>query len=321
MSPLTSLSVAAPSCSCMYKSYSLKPQKIASSVTRVPACYKASCGVTGRMHSVFMHQPLDSSKHAPRDCSSQSFTSDDTLFLEWGDQELDSDEDVYSPWEGAVVYKRNSSVSHVEYCTTLERLGLEKLSTELSKSRASAMGIRVTKAVKDYPRGTPVQISIDVSRKKQKLRLDGILRTVITLGCNRCGEPAADCIYSNFSLLLTEDPIEEPEIIDMGVMFGEDKSRPPPTDEEGDDEDEASIDLDDRLYFPPENKEIDISKHMRDLVHLEITINAVCDPNCKGMCLQCGTNLNTSSCNCREEQVEEKARGPLGNLRKQMQPN
>ncbi|XP_030548694.1 large ribosomal RNA subunit accumulation protein YCED homolog 1, chloroplastic [Rhodamnia argentea] len=321
MSPLTSSLVTVPFCSGMYKLYSLKAHKSTSSVVRVPASCQASCGVTGHMHRVFMRQPSDSLKRAPRDCGSQSFTGDDTSFFDWGDLELDGDEDVDSPWEGAVVYKRNSSVSHVEYCTTLERLGLEKLSTELSKSRASAMGIRVTKAVKDYPHGTPVQISIDVSRKKQKLRLDGILRTVITLGCNRCGEPAAECIYSNFSLLLTEDPIEEPELIDMGVIFGRDKSKPSPADEEGDDEDEGSIDLDDRLYFPPEEKEIDISKHLRDLVHVEITINAVCDPNCKGMCLKCGTNLNTSSCACREDPVEKKVQGPLGNLRKQMQRN
>lgn len=144
---------------------------------------------------------------------------------------------------------------------------------------------------------------------------------VFFIGLYRCGEPAADCIYTNFSLLLTQDPIEEPELIDMGVIFGEDKSKPFPTDEEGDDEDEASINLEDRLYFPPEEKEIDISKHVRDLVHLEITISAVCDPNCKGLCLQCGTNLNTGSCSCGEEQVEKKVRGPLGNLRKQMQPN
>ena len=90
-----------------------------------------------------------------------------------------------SPWEGAVVYKRNPSISHVDYCTTLERLGLGKLSTEVSKSRASLMGLRITKAVKDYPQGTPVHISIDITRKKHKSRLDGLLRTVITLGCNR----------------------------------------------------------------------------------------------------------------------------------------
>ncbi|CAH2070948.1 unnamed protein product [Thlaspi arvense] len=47
------------------------------------------------------------------------------------------------------------------------------------------------------------------------------------------------------------------------------------------------VDWEDKLHFPPEVKEIDISKHIRDLKHLEITINAICDAACKGMCLKC----------------------------------
>lgn len=251
------------------------------------------------------------------DPNNQKFTD---VSFDWGDQEEEDPEDMVSPWDGAIIYRRNPSISHIEYCTTLERLGLQKLSTEISKSKASVSGLRVTKAVKDYPLGTPVQISIDVTRKKRKLRLDGIIKTVITLGCNRCGEPTAESIYSNFSMLLTEEPIEEPEIIDMGVIFGEDKFKSSVASSiEEDDEDDASIDWDDRLYFPHEEKEIDISKHIRDLIHIEITINAVCDPSCKGLCLKCGTNLNTSSCSCTEERPKEKGYGPLKDLRKQMQ--
>ncbi|XWS41286.1 hypothetical protein CRYUN_Cryun17cG0068100 [Craigia yunnanensis] len=248
--------------------------------------------------------------------NSQSHTEDNTITFDWEDQE--DVEDMGSPWEGAVIYRRNPSVTHMECCTNLERLGLGKLSSDISKSRALVMGLRVTKDVKDYPNGTPVQISIDVTRKKQKMRLDGIIKTVISLGCNRCGEPAAECIFSNFSLLLSEVPIEEPEIIDMGATFEEGFKSFCGSNQEVAEDDDASIDWDDRLYFPPEEKEIDISKHIRDMVHLEITINTVCDPRCKGICLKCGTNLNTSSCNCREE-VKEKGYGPLGNLRKQMQ--
>ncbi|XP_010274458.1 PREDICTED: uncharacterized protein LOC104609774 [Nelumbo nucifera] len=254
-----------------------------------------------------------------RDGISPSFgqlDGDETMDFDLG--ELGDEEDEGSPWEGAIVYKRNPSVSHLEYCTTLERLGLGKLSTELSKSRASEMGLRVTKAVKDFPLGTPVQISIDVTRKKQKLRLDGIIRTVITLGCNRCGEPATECLFSNFTLLLTEEPIEEPDVINMGVIFGKDKFKSS-MESSFENDDEASIDLDDQLYFPAEQKEIDISKHIRDMVHVEITINAICIPSCKGLCLRCGTNLNTGSCNCSKQEVKEKDYGPLGNLRKQIQ--
>ncbi|KAF8398784.1 hypothetical protein HHK36_014642 [Tetracentron sinense] len=248
-------------------------------------------------------------------------TSDEenTIDFDWGRSERGDEEDTGSPWEGAIVYRRNPSISHVEYCTTLERLGLGELSTEVSKSRASEMGLRVTKTVKDYPLGTPVQISMDVTRKKHKLRLDGIIRTVLTLGCNRCGEPAAECVFSNFTLLLTEEPIEEPEVINMGVIFGEDTFRTSTGSSGEEEDDEASIDLDDRLYFPAEEKEIDISKHIRDMVHVEITITTICSSGCKGLCLRCGMNLNTSSCSCSKQEVKEKSYGPLGNLRKQMQ--
>ncbi|KAK6796244.1 hypothetical protein RDI58_003945 [Solanum bulbocastanum] len=243
--------------------------------------------------------------------------------FDWEDENVDADEyeeeDQDSPWEGAVVYKRNSSVTHLEYCTTLERLGLGKLSTKVSKCRASVMGLRVTKQVSDYPDGTPVLISFDVTRKKHKLRLDGIIRTVIALPCNRCGEPAAESIFSNFSLLLSEEPIKEPETLDMGVMFGEDKFKSFVNVEEEMEESDGWIPLEDQLYFPGEEKTIDISKQIRDLVHIEITINAVCDPKCKGLCLKCGANLNVNRCSCHMQKVEEKGYGPLGGLKKQMQ--
>ncbi|CAH9087616.1 unnamed protein product [Cuscuta europaea] len=223
------------------------------------------------------------------------------------------DEDEGSPWEGAVVYARNPLVSHLEYCTTLERLGLRKLSTNISSSRASLMGIRVTKDVTDYPEGTPVLVSFDVTFKQRKIRLDGIIRTVITLGCYRCGEPAAGSIFSNFSLLLSEEPIEGAENLDMGSIFGS-------MEEEDIDGNDSSIDLEDQLYFPREKRTIDISKHIRDLVHLEITINAICDPQCKGLCLKCGINLNYDRCKCDlKPNVERKGFGPLGGLKSKMQ--
>lgn len=254
-------------------------------------------------------------------CKEHDFESnkDESTSFDWDDDDEEV-EDSGSPWEGAVIYKRNASILHLEYCTTLERLGLAKLSTDVSKTKAAVMGLRVTKAVKDFPNGTPVQISIDVTKSKKKLKLDGIVKTVISLLCNRCGMPSGESIFSEFTLLLTDEPINEPETIDMGVIFGEDKlTTPGNSGEEDDDDNDALIDLDDRLYFPPEEKQIDISKNIRDRVHLEITMNSVCDPGCKGMCLKCGQNFNTGNCNCSKEEIKEKSYGPLGNLKEKMQ--
>ncbi|KAH6758739.1 BTB/POZ domain protein [Perilla frutescens var. frutescens] len=253
-------------------------------------------------------------------CSSSSlFEEHSGSEWELGDEIIEEgvDGDEGFPWEGAILYRRNAAISHLEYCTTLERLGLGKVSSGLSRNRASEMGLRVVKPVTGSPNGTPVLISVDVTRRKHKLRLDGIVRTVIALHCNRCGEPAAQSVYSNFTLLLCDEPIPEPETINM--IFGEEKSRTFEMNAAEEDEyDDACIDLDDQLYFPPEEKTIDISKNIRDLIHVEITISAICDSSCKGLCLKCGTNLNISKCICGKK-VEEKAHGPLGNFRKQMQ--
>ena len=56
------------------------------------------------------------------------FNVDSSITFDWTDQKEGEVEDMESPWEGAVVYQRNPLISHVEYCTTLERLGLQKLS-------------------------------------------------------------------------------------------------------------------------------------------------------------------------------------------------
>ena len=100
----------------------------------------------------------------------------------------------------------------------------------------------------------------------------------------------------------------------MGVIYGQSKANG--TEEQEDDL--ADIDLDDWLYFPPEEKSIDISKNIRDMVHLEITINGLCDPMCKGLCLKCGQNLNTSSCKCSQQNSKPKSYGPLGGLKEKM---
>ncbi|KAJ0966808.1 hypothetical protein J5N97_023725 [Dioscorea zingiberensis] len=253
-------------------------------------------------------------------CSAFTDFSDITDFDAVSDELDDDDALAASPWEGAVVYRRDASVTHLEYATTLERLGLAKLSTGLSRSRASAMGIRLpSRRAGDGDEGTPVLVSVDVTRRKRRLKLDGIIRTVITLGCKRCAEPAAESVFSNFTLLLTEYPIEEAEEINM-TIYGEDQENSSTrSNNEEEEDDEKQIDIDDRLHFPSEGKEIDISKNIRDLVHVEITINAVCDASCKGLCLQCGANLNKSSCSCNKKDTQEKQFGPLKDLGKQME--
>ncbi|PNX79478.1 hypothetical protein L195_g035464 [Trifolium pratense] len=96
--------------------------------------------------------------------------------------------------------------------------------------------------------------------------------------------PSAETIFSEFSLLLTEEPpIDEPDTINFVVILGKDKISSRRKSGEDDDDEDALIDLDDQLHFPPEEKQIDISKNIRDRVHLKITLNSVCDSACKAL--------------------------------------
>ncbi|KAF2947814.1 large ribosomal RNA subunit accumulation protein YCED homolog 1, chloroplastic [Oryza sativa Japonica Group] len=269
----------------------------------------------------FRPQPSPSLSHSP--CAAAA--DDDFFTVDYDPEEEKEEDEEGSPWEGAVVYRRDASVHHLEYATTLERLGLGDLSSTHSRARAATMGILIlssTNLTGTKDDDTPVLVSLDVARRRGRLRLDGIVRTVITLGCYGCAEPAPQGIFANFSLLLTEDRVEEPDVVDLGTIFEEEQTKAPSltgSQEDGDDED---IDWDDRLHFPAGEKEIDISKHIRDIIHLEITLDALCSPTCKGLCLGCGENLNTSSCSCNAEKQQAKnvqRRGPLKDLLKPLQ--
>lgn len=46
---------------------------------------------------------------------------------------------------------------------------------------------------------------------------------------------------------------------------------------------------------------IDITEAVKDALVLELPLRFLCKEDCKGLCPQCGTNLNTGSCACQRE--------------------
>lgn len=54
----------------------------------------------------------------------------------------------------------------------------------------------------------------------------------------------------------------------------------------------------------PETAVIDLSPVLREYILLEIPISPLCFPDCKGLCLICGNNLNESKCIHDEETVD-----------------
>jgi uncharacterized protein len=59
-------------------------------------------------------------------------------------------------------------------------------------------------------------------------------------------------------------------------------------------------------YILVENYELDLDELVRADILLELPTKNLCSPDCKGLCPQCGTNLNSGSCTCDTHQIDSR---------------
>jgi uncharacterized protein len=78
------------------------------------------------------------------------------------------------------------------------------------------------------------------------------------------------------------------------------------------------IEMDELFYYPPEAKPqnedafafdgetgfIDLGPLMRELSLLAMPIQPLCRPDCQGLCMECGQNLNEGDCDCTNDDLD-----------------
>jgi uncharacterized protein len=99
------------------------------------------------------------------------------------------------------------------------------------------------------------------------------VRTELELSCSRCLEPYRFPIDASF---------------DQRYLPSSEAS----TDVEREIEEN---DLETSYYH---EDQIDLNELMREQFYLALPMKPLCLEGCKGLCAQCGTNLNTSTCEC-----------------------
>ncbi len=67
--------------------------------------------------------------------------------------------------------------------------------------------------------------------------------------------------------------------------------------------DPEAVDEDDNIIFI-DSDTLDITEIVFSNIILSLPIKRLCKEACKGLCPQCGTDLNNSSCNCVNEEVD-----------------
>lgn len=113
-------------------------------------------------------------------------------------------------------------------------------------------------------------------------RLGGSLTATVELPCVRCLEPLR---------LALDEPLD--------LLFLPSSANVAP----GKDEERELKDEDLAVSFYQDDK-IDVGLLIREQIYLALPMKPICRDDCQGLCTKCGTNLNSSSCNCAPEAVD-----------------
>jgi uncharacterized protein len=117
-----------------------------------------------------------------------------------------------------------------------------------------------------------VDYTVYFTRDKDKVRARGQIRTVLSLRCVDCLENYELKVNSRFDIIL------------FPVYLIKDVDK--------------TLSSEDMEYIFFDGEEIDLQKILMEQVNLFIPFNPVCSPGCKGICPNCGVNLNYEKCQC-----------------------
>jgi uncharacterized protein len=119
----------------------------------------------------------------------------------------------------------------------------------------------------------PVVLDFDVHKDKERFRLVGTVRSELELPCSRCLEPFSLPVDASFDLRFL-----------------------PATEMTAHEEREVQEDDFEISYY--RDDQIDLNELLREQFYLVLPMKPLCSEGCKGLCPQCGTNLNTGTCTC-----------------------
>lgn len=118
-----------------------------------------------------------------------------------------------------------------------------------------------------------IDIDLNVTRIIKEVSVNGLINFGLKAKCSRCLSDVELDLKSDVNLILTP----KDELLS----------------ESGDG------DLDQDFY---EGDTVDISGYLRELIAISIPFNIICSEQCKGLCSNCGINLNNADCNCEKKQ-------------------
>jgi uncharacterized protein len=127
---------------------------------------------------------------------------------------------------------------------------------------------------------SPVSVAFTLEKVGEQIICQAVVSTSVELDCSRCLETVSADISERTTLLLA--------LSQKSPLAGA--------------EEEIRI-------VPSDADEVDVSEEIRQTVLLAIPFKPLCDESCRGLCPQCGVNLNTAQCRCRRKTADPRWAG------------
>ncbi len=147
----------------------------------------------------------------------------------------------------------------------------------------------------------------DITFRKvdEVFEVEGEIKTQIALNCSRCTTSYPYDILKKFNVLYSKDPkmagLAESDP-DTGKLSGHNQGHAFSSD--------VGLETDYEISHISQEF-IDLSEVLAEQIHLLIPYQPLCQATCKGLCVQCGKDLNQGSCQC--DQLSPT--GPLATLK------
>lgn len=124
----------------------------------------------------------------------------------------------------------------------------------------------------------PIRYDITAGREYDHLRVTGRVSTSLTLTCSRCLATYQSAVDSSFTIIFRRGTSDEAAL-----------------------EEEAELSEQDLISAMFSGDEIDLTHEVEEQVAMEVPLKPLCSEDCKGLCHNCGADLNQAPCSCSRE--------------------
>lgn len=127
---------------------------------------------------------------------------------------------------------------------------------------------------------------VELSKFQDQIILNSGTNIKAKMVCDRCCEEYEEVIKSEYKMVYLLRGVEQ---------------------------ENESIDI---VYLNADSDKINIEDDVRDYALLAIPMKKLCKEDCEGLCYRCGKNMNVSSCECNQNEIDDRWK-PLTKLKKQ----